>query len=245
MKSIIDPLDHLIIALDGMDREEALSFISTIPEIKWVKVGLELFVCCGPKILSELRDLGLHVFLDLKFHDIPATMSGVCKQAAKHGVELITVHACAGEKALLQAQMAANCGAQAIGLDSPTLLAVTVLTSWDQKDFSKELFIDQTLQSRSEMLTKLAYNSGLGGCICSPLEVNQLRLIYPEPFEFITPGIRLSSGDMNDQVRVLGPCEALEAGASRLVVGRPITKSQEPYKAFHLFLEDIKKYQRA
>ena len=131
--------EKLILALDGMDRDEALQLIYRLPGLKWVKVGLELFVAAGPEILVDLREKGLRVFLDLKFHDIPSTMAAACFKAAALGAELITVHACAGSKALADAHHAALKGALELGLPAPILLGVTVLTSWDQKQFSKEL----------------------------------------------------------------------------------------------------------
>ena len=128
--------DRIIVALDGMAPEQALAFAASVPELRWVKVGLELFVAGGPAVVQQLRDQGKRVFLDLKFHDIPATMAGACRSAARLGAELITVHACAGSEALRVAQAAAAESAAAAGLAQPTLLAVTVLTSWDPQRFA-------------------------------------------------------------------------------------------------------------
>jgi orotidine-5'-phosphate decarboxylase len=114
-----------------MAPDQALAFSARVEGLRWVKVGLELFVQAGPEVVAQLRDQGLRVFLDLKFHDIPATMAGACRRAAALGAELITVHACAGSEALQAAQAAAEEGAQQAGLATPTLLAVTVLTSWE------------------------------------------------------------------------------------------------------------------
>ena len=232
MTSPLTPADQLIIALDGMERAEALAFISKLPEVSWVKVGLELFVSAGPEVLADLREQGLRIFLDLKFHDIPATMAGACRRAASFGAELITVHACAGRAALAEAQRAACEGAAEVGLSAPRLLAVTVLTSWDQKRLANELCIPQSLQARVEWLAELAAESGLGGCVCSPWEVSGLRRLHPSPFELVTPGIRPSGAELADQVRVMSPTAALNAGASRLVIGRPITRAVDPAEAF-------------
>jgi orotidine-5'-phosphate decarboxylase len=116
--------DRIIVALDGMAPDQALAFAAAVPELRWVKVGLELFVAGGPAVVQQLRDQGKRVFLDLKFHDIPATMAGACRSAARLGAELITVHACAGSEALRVAQAAAAESAAAAGLVQPTLLAV-------------------------------------------------------------------------------------------------------------------------
>ncbi len=224
--------ERIIVALDGMAPDQALAFSRGVQGLRWVKVGLELFVQAGPEVVAQLRDQGLRVFLDLKFHDIPATMAGACRRAAALGAELITVHACAGREALQAAQAAASEGAQASGLASPTLLAVTVLTSWEEQRLQRELAIDQTIAERVPSLAQLAASAGIGGCVCSPLEASSLRAQHPEPFALVTPGIRPKGSAVGDQARVLGPAEAIAAGASQLVIGRPITKAEDPSGAF-------------
>tara|TARA_Y100001968_G_C19360739_1_gene719632 strand:+ start:515 stop:1249 length:735 start_codon:yes stop_codon:yes gene_type:complete len=239
MKPLLVPEEKIIVALDGMSKQEVLEMVIKIPELRWVKIGLELFVCAGPSIFDDLRALNLHLFLDLKFHDIPATMAGVCRQAAKHGVELMTVHACAGHKALVESQASALMGAQEAGLINPTLLAVTILTSWQQREFSADLSINESLENRTLSLAKLAKEAGLGGCICSPQEVAMLRSIYPEPFKLITPGIRFKKSNNHDQFRVATAAKALKDGSSSLVIGRPITQADDPRHSFLRFCDDI------
>ncbi len=239
MQLYSDPADQLIVALDGMSPEEALLFISRIPDLRWVKVGLELFLNAGPDFLIDLRKKGLKIFLDLKFHDIPVTMAAACREAAKTGAELITVHACAGLNALLAAQESAIAGAERGGLPAPTLLAVTVLTSWDANSFAEELSITECLEDRVVALADLAKKAGIGGCVCSPLEVSSLRRNHPEPFELVTPGIRPLGCESGDQSRVMSPADALKAGASRLVIGRPITRSINPANAFSRCCDEL------
>ena len=224
--------ERIIVALDGMAPEQALAFSRSVEGLRWVKVGLELFVQAGPDVVAQLREQGLRVFLDLKFHDIPATMAGACRRAAGLGAELITVHACAGSEALRAAQAAASEAAQAAGLASPTLLAVTVLTSWEEQRLQRELALSQTIAERVPSLAQLAASAGIGGCVCSPLEAASLRAQHPEPFALVTPGIRPKGTAVGDQARVLGPAEAIAAGASQLVIGRPITKAEDPVAAF-------------
>jgi len=224
--------ERIIVALDGMAPEQALAFSRGVEGLRWVKVGLELFVQAGPDVVAQLREQGLRVFLDLKFHDIPATMAGACRRAAGLGAELITVHACAGSEALRAAQAAASEGAQAAGLASPTLLAVTVLTSWEEQRLQRELALSQAIAERVPSLAQLAASAGIGGCVCSPLEAASLRSQHPEPFALVTPGIRPKGSAVGDQARVLGPAEAIAAGASQLVIGRPITKAEDPSAAF-------------
>ncbi len=197
-----------------------------------MKVGLELFTAAGPPVVGELRQRGLRVFLDLKFHDIPATMAGACRSAARLGAELITVHACAGSEALAAAQGAALQGAAEAGLPPPTLLAVSVLTSWDAARFGAELAIDEPLQTHVSRLVRLAAAAGIGGAVCSPLEVAALRAAHPPPFELVTPGIRPAGSAAGDQQRVMTPAQAIAAGASRLVIGRPISGADDPATAF-------------
>lgn len=223
---------RIIVALDGMAPEQALAFVRAVPELRWVKVGLELFVAGGPAVVRQLRDQGKQVFLDLKFHDIPATMAGACRSAARLGAELITVHACAGREALAAAQAAAHETASAAGQSPPTLLAVTVLTSWEQQRFARELAIAEPVQAYVPRLAQLAADAGIGGCVCSPLEVQALRAVHPPPFALVTPGIRPAGAALGDQQRVMTPAEAITAGASQLVIGRPITAAPDPAAAF-------------
>lgn len=234
-----DPADRVIVALDGMAPAQALAFSSQVEGLRWVKVGLELFVQAGPAVVTQLQEQGLRVFLDLKFHDIPATMAGACRRAAALGAELMTVHACAGSEALRAAQVAAMEGAQAAGMATPTLLAVTVLTSWQQQQLQQELGVSQGLAERVSTLSQLSATAGIGGCVCSPLEASALRAQHPEPFALVTPGIRPTGSSLGDQVRVMGPAEATAAGASQLVIGRPITRAAVPSIAFSACCEDL------
>ena len=229
---MLKPSDQIIVALDGMTPEQAVALVRSLPELRWVKVGLELFVAGGPAVVRQLREQGKRVFLDLKFHDIPATMAGACRSAARLGAELITVHASAGSAALGAAQTAALESAEAAGLPAPTLLAVTVLTSWEQARFASELTIGEPLAAYVPRLAQLAAAAGIGGCVCSPLEVAALRVAHPEPFALVTPGIRPSGAALGDQQRVLTPAQAVAAGASQLVVGRPITAAPDQAAAF-------------
>jgi orotidine-5'-phosphate decarboxylase len=222
----------VILALDRPDAASAFALVEAIPSLRWVKVGLELFSAAGPDVVRWLRDRGLQVFLDLKFHDIPATMAGACRSAARLGAGLITVHACAGAEALRAAQDAAQEAADAAGLPEPTLLAVTVLTSWDAARFATELAIAEPLAHYVPRLASLAAGAGIGGCVCSPLEVAALRAAHPEPFALVTPGIRPAGAARGDQQRVMSPAEAIAAGSSRLVIGRPISAAADPAAAF-------------
>ena len=239
MNSLNNPSEKIIIALDGMDRKDVLNLLREIPEIIWVKVGLELYVSEGPEILSLIRERGKKIFLDLKFHDIPTTVARACFAASQLGAEFISLHACAGRKALIMANDAANEGAAKANLPSPKLLGVTVLTSWTQESFIKDLSINQSIDERVKHFADVASASGLGGCVCSPKEVQLLREIYPEPFELVVPGIRPWGSNVNDQARVSDASQALKFGASKLVIGRAITHSNDPVYVFNSLCDSV------
>ena len=239
MKNLDSPREKIIVALDGMNRNNVYDLIEKIPEIIWVKVGLELFVSEGPDVMSLLRDKGKKIFLDLKFHDIPTTVARACFAASQTGAEFISLHTCVGMKALKMANEAAKEGAAKVNLTPPKLVGITVLTSWTQESFAKDLLINQPIEQRVEHLAEIASNSGLGGCVCSPMEVQFLRKIYPQSFDLITPGIRSMGSDVNDQSRVSDASEALKMGASKLVIGRAITQSDNAKDMFKSFCNKV------
>jgi len=239
MKNIDNPSEKIIIALDGMDKNHVLKLLEKLPEIVWVKVGLELFVSEGPDVLSILRDKGKRIFLDLKFHDIPTTVARACYAASQTGAEFISLHTCAGMKALKMANEAAHEGAAKVNLMPPKLLGITILTSWTPESFSSDLLINQSIDQRVKHLAEIASKSGLGGCVCSPKEVQFLREVYPDTFELITPGIRSLGSDANDQSRVSDASEAIQMGASKLVIGRAITQSNDPAYMFKSFCDKV------
>ena len=230
--SLNNPSDKIIVAIDGMDRNEAISFLKACPDISWVKVGLELFTKEGPNIINTFKDMDKKIFLDLKFHDIPNTMSSASYNVSKLGVDIISLHASAGLKALQLSKEATIKGAREINSKPPEVIAITVLTSISPQNFKYELNRESSIEENVLSLSKLTYDAGLDGCVCSPLEVKSLRDKYDDNFKLITPGIRLLIDDINDQSRVMSPVDAISNGASRIVVGRAITKSNNPSKIF-------------
>ena len=239
MSPLRNPSEKIIIALDGMDKNQIFNLLEKIPEVVWVKVGLELFVNEGPDIVSILKDIQKKIFLDLKFHDIPSTVAKACFAASQTGAEFISLHTCAGLKALKMAKDASNEGAAKVNLIPPKLLGITVLTSWTEQSFIDELLINQSIKQRVKHLADLASNAGLGGCVCSPQEVQFLREIYPESFELVTPGIRSLGSQNNDQSRVSDASQAFKMGASKLVIGRAITQSNDPAFMFKKFCDKV------
>jgi len=230
--SLNNPSDKIIVAIDGMDRNEAISFLKECPDISWVKVGLELFTKEGPNIINTFKDMDKKIFLDLKFHDIPNTMSSASYHVSKLGVDIISLHASAGLKALQLSKEATIKGAREINSKPPEVIAITVLTSISPQNFKYELNRESSIEENVLSLSKLTYDAGLDGCVCSPLEVKSLRDKYDDNFKLITPGIRFLIDDINDQSRVMSPVDAISNGASKIVVGRAITKSNNPNKIF-------------
>ncbi len=239
MNNIFNSEDKIILAIDGLDLSQAILLLEKCPNIKWVKIGLELFVREGPRVIEILKGLNKKIFLDLKFHDIPNTMSAACYQVSQLGVDIISVHASSGIKALKNSKKASLEGAVVTNVKPPLVVGITVLTSFSLKDFQTDLDRNSSIEENVLRLAKLSFDSGLDGCVCSPWEVKILRSIYKKNFELITPGIRLKIENKDDQNRIMTPNEAIENGASKLVIGRSISKAKDPNKALIEILESI------
>jgi orotidine-5'-phosphate decarboxylase len=228
----VTPAARIIIPLDVPDLAAAIDLIDRLPEAQFFKVGLELFVAEGPAILTLLRSRQKRIFLDLKFHDIPNTMAGACRSAARYGVDLLTVHATAGSAALAAAQQAAIEGATTTGTTPPHLIAVTVLTSISPQTLATELAVPTPLDHHVQHLAQQAQASGLSGIVCSPQELGAVGAVCTPDFLRVCPGVRPTWASQGDQARTLTPRQALDAGASYLVIGRPITQAADPAAAF-------------
>ncbi|WP_017942286.1 MULTISPECIES: orotidine-5'-phosphate decarboxylase [unclassified Thioalkalivibrio] len=235
MNTIPEPATRLIVALDFADADEALGFARQLdPAQCALKVGFELFVVAGPELLHRLHDLGFRVFLDLKFHDIPNTVAAACRAAARTGVWLINVHASGG----LEMMRAAHEAVRETN-DTTALLAVTVLTSSDAETL-RETGISREPSEQVELLGELAIaRAGLEGLVCSAQEASVLRRRLGEQPLLVTPGIRLETAGGDDQKRVMTPERAIAAGASAIVVGRPITRAADPAAAMETFVSRL------
>ena len=231
--------EKIILALDGLNKNEIINFLKKCPKIKWVKVGLELFCREGPEIIKILKKMEKKIFLDLKLYDIPNTMYATCYQISKLGVDMVSLHASAGSRALKVSKKASLEGSSESNLKAPILLGVTVLTSFSEEDIKIDFNIKTSIEETVIHLADLSFKSGLDGCVCSPRELKTLRLTYDNNFQLITPGIRLEETIRHDQKRVMTPKEAILGGASKLVIGRSITQSENPTKVFFNICESI------
>lgn len=222
---------QLCVALDFDKTQDAIAMVELlVDQVKWFKVGMELFNLAGPEIITQIRELGAEIFLDLKLHDIPQTVERTASVLAKLGVGMFNVHASGGGAMLAAAKRGAQAGAGEAGLYEPLLVGVTVLTSLDQAALL-ELGLTATPQEQVLRLAKLCQGHGLDGVVCSPLEAETLKAKLGRDFVLVTPGIRPADSSVGDQRRIATPKLAVQAGADFLVVGRPITRAQDPKQA--------------
>ena len=225
----------IIVALDYADAVSALALEARLdPALCRLKVGKELFTAAGPELVRALVARGFDVFLDLKFHDIPNTVASACRAAAGLGVWMINVHASGGRRMMTAAQeaLAELPTRKQFGGKSqrPLLIAVTVLTSMSAEDLS-EVGVADTPSAQVLRLARLAQQCNLDGVVCSAQEASMLRAELGTDFRLVTPGIRPAGAELGDQRRVMTPAEALRAGATDLVIGRPITAAADPLVA--------------
>jgi len=229
----------IIAALDVPTAESALKLAEQIaPAVGAFKIGKELFVSAGPDIVKRVRATGASVFLDLKFHDIPNTVAKAVAAAVRLDVQMLTIHTSGGSEMMRAAEKSAQDTAKSLGLPAPLVLGVTVLTS-STNDTLAELGCEADTEKQVLRLAQLAVKSGLRGLVCSPLEIVALRKILPAHIQLVTPGIRTGAEKADDQKRTLTPREAMTAGASWLVVGRPIYAAENPRAAAEKILESL------
>jgi orotidine-5'-phosphate decarboxylase len=229
----------IIVALDVPAADKALSLAEQLaPIVGAFKIGSELFTSAGPEIVRKLRSTGAAVFLDLKFHDIPNTVAKAVASATRLDVQMLTIHTSGGSEMMSAAENAAQETARQCGFQPPLVLGVTVLTSMDKNTLA-EIGCEANPARQVERMANLAIRAGLRGLVCSPLEIVTLRQVLPEGVQLVTPGIRTGAEKADDQKRTLSPKEALDAGASWLVIGRPIYAAQTPRAAAEQILKSI------
>lgn len=215
---------QLVVALDVPDAKKAIEAANSFVGLNlWMKIGLELFTAEGPSVVKAITSLGFPVFLDLKFHDIPNTVSGAVTSAVKAGASLLSLHISGGKEMMKAAVAARNTASQSLGLTIlPKLLGITVLTSTPPK-------YGETMEDIVASKALDAKECGLDGIVCSGLEVSMVKKTCEENFLCLCPGIRLSGGQANDQARVCTPEQAVKNGADYLVMGRPIMDANDPF----------------
>ena len=226
----------VIIALDFSTKEEVFNFLDLFQDKKpFVKIGMELFYAEGPEIVKEIKKRGHKIFLDLKLHDIPTTVMKAMKVLSNLDVDMTNVHA-GGTIAMMEAAIQGLTRADGT---RPILIAVTQLTSTNQRALELDLLIDKPIE---EVVMRYAMNAkiaGLDGVVCSPLEAGIVHEKCGSNFLTVTPGVRFADGDKGDQKRVMTPAEARKIGSDYIVVGRPITQAQDPVAAYNRCIEEF------
>jgi orotidine-5'-phosphate decarboxylase len=228
-------MNRIVVALDVPHPSHIAAVMNRLPpSLDFFKVGLELFCAGGPSTLIPLKDRGMRIFLDLKLHDIPRTVSRAATAAAAHGIDLLTVHAAGGRSMLADAANAAHQASQG----RTKVLAITALTSLSENDL-RDTGVAGSMPDQVKRLAELAVASGVDGVVCSPLEAALLRAaLGPAPL-LVTPGVRARGDALGDQQRVASAGDAIRAGASLLVVGRPILEAADPRAAAEAIAREV------
>lgn len=225
----------VVVALDFDNQADALAFVDKIqPSDCRLKVGKEMFTYFGPEFVKELVNRGFDVFLDLKFHDIPNTVAKAVTAAAELGVWMVNVHASGGLKMMQKAKAALD----VYGDKAPLLIAVTVLTSMEESDL-QTLGINKSPAEQVDYMASLTKQAGLDGVVCSAWEAESLKEKLGQDFKLITPGIRPTGASVNDQKRIMTPEQAVSVGVDYLVIGRPITKADDPHAVLQQINQSI------
>lgn len=230
---------RLVFALDFDSIERAMEHVKLLAgEVGMFKIGKQLFVHAGPKVIRDIRDAGGEVFLDLKFHDIPATVANASVEATRLGVFMFNLHASGSLEMMRRSVAAVDRVCRTEHLRRPKMLAVTVLTSLNQEDLGR-VGVESEIEDQVVRLARLAHEAGMDGVVASAQEIAPIRSACGEEFVILTPGIRPAGSDVGDQKRVLTPLEAIRRGANYLVVGRPIQEATDPVATSRAIVAEI------
>jgi len=230
---------RVIFALDVDEFAQAQAWVEQLHDkVGLFKIGKQLFTRCGPKVVRMVRERGGEVFLDLKYHDIPNTVAKAAVEACKLGVQMFNVHALGGLEMMQTTVKAVDAYCRANKVARPVMLAVTILTSSTEETL-RQVGIDRPVAEMVPRLAALAKQAGFDGVVASPQEVQLIRAACGEDFYIVTPGVRPAFASMDDQKRVTTPAEAIAAGATHLVIGRPISAAADPQVAAGLILKEV------
>lgn len=229
-------MKDVIIACDFKNAETTLSFLDRFKEKKpFIKIGMELFYIEGPAVVKEIKARGHKIFLDLKLHDIPNTVQSAMQSLCKLEPDIIDVHA----SGTIKMMQAAFQGAVTENGNHPLVVAVTQLTSTSEDVMHRELLISESMENTVLHYAENTKTAGLGGIVCSPLEAAIVKKVLGSDFITITPGIRLADASVDDQARFTTPAQARAIGTDYIVVGRPITRAEDPVDAYYRFYNDF------
>lgn len=234
------PKDRIILALDVDDYDEAKNLVCELKDyVGFFKVGLQLYTSVGSEVLKMIHGEGGKIFFDGKFHDIPNTVARASANLVKKGVSFFDVHIKGGSKMLTTTVKLANETAKKYGMIPPTILGVTLLSSFGQRTLTQELNVNMNIDDYVDSLAKMAYEAGLNGVVASASEAAAIRRELPEDFIIVCPAIRPTWSVVNDQVRVVTPTDAVLSGIDYMVVGRPVLCAQNKTDAIKLIIDEI------
>ncbi|MDD3906059.1 MAG: orotidine-5'-phosphate decarboxylase [Candidatus Omnitrophica bacterium] len=235
----MEPIKQLIVALDLKTEDAAIEMAEKLKEyVGFFKIGLELFSSCGPRIVERIRETGCDVFLDLKFYDIPTTVAKASVAVTSLKPLMFNVHALGGYEMMRRTAEAVTAEAARLGIAKPNILAVTILTSFDEKAL-KDIGVEGSPKEAVLRLAHLAKKAGLDGVVAAPTETKAIRQNLGKDFLIVTPGVRPAWAAVDDQKRIMTPKEAVAAGADYIVVGRPVTESADPADAAQEILREM------
>ena len=236
----MDMKEKIIVALDVPNRYEAMDYVKKLKDhVGAFKIGMQLYNSEGPDIVRDIQNYGGKVFVDLKFHDIPNTVAQTTKVITKRKAFMFSLHAGGGFKMMETCAAAAKETALTEGVQKPLAIAVTVLTSLSQMEFEEEIGVKRPIAEQVVTWAKMAQRAGLDGVVASPKEIKDIRTACGQDFVIVTPGIRPAWAAVNDQSRIMTPKEAVAAGATYLVIGRPITAHEKPAEAAKLIVAEM------
>lgn len=233
-------VERIILALDVDDLDEAEKLVVELKDyVGFFKVGLQLFTSYGFNAIKMIKDHGAKVYCDLKFHDIPNTVSHACSNLIKHNINFFNIHLQGGSKMVAQVVKTSKDTAKSLEIDPPTILGVSLLSSFGQRTLTEELCVEKNIEDYIIQLTKLAKDNGLDGIVAGASEAKRIRQEFGDDFIILCPATRPTWAAVNDQVRVDTPTEAIRAGVDYLVIGRPITGADDKIAAAKLIIDEI------